>query len=227
MLSMIISSSAAMEPFALGQGRMNSAINLDIGSERSSITPYFGSSGFAAPNAPQPMELDPGTMVSQTGRLRDQSQAFRDQSAAIHSSTADLLNQTTAVAGDVKTTGNKVEELKRQADLSAGSSQQSALMAGDILNRTRNVYTDTRKVYNDTRDVYNITKTVYNETMISAGNITMLAGMSNIDGKDAAKYRGTSANDVESLQREISNLSRRLDVLERTINKLESGTPNK
>jgi hypothetical protein len=203
---MIISTSAAIEPIVLGQGRLNKAVNLNMGAKHSPITPYFGSNGFAAPNAPQPMEVDPGAMVSQSGRLKDQSQAFRDQSAAIYNNTGAVLNRTMAVAEDVRMTGIKVEALKKQADLSASSSLQSSLLARDYLNNTR---------------------MLYNRTKITARNIEMAASMDIIDGKSTAKYVGSSANNVESLQQQISFLSQRLDVLERRVYDLESGKQGK
>jgi hypothetical protein len=206
---MMISTSAAIGPIVLGQGKLNNAVNLNVGAEQSPITPYFGSNGFAAPSTPQPMELDPGALVSQSGRLKDQSQALRDQSNAIYNDTCAVLNRTTAVAEDVKRTGIEVEDLKRQADLSASSSLQSSLMARDYLN--------------DTRGVYNSTRAVYNRTRITARNIEMAASMNVIGGRSIAKYTGTMTNDVESLQQEISFLSQRLDALQRRVDDLESG----
>lgn len=164
-----------------------------MGAGQSSASFYFGSNGFAPPSVPQPMELDPGAMVTQSGRLRDQS-------AAIYSDTTAILNRTIAVAEGVERNGIKVEGLKRDADLSASSSLQSALMAKDYLN--------------DTMGVYSSTRSTYNRTKIAARDVEMSRGR-DIDV-------GMNANDMESLQREISMLAQRLDALERRIYDMEN-----
>lgn len=211
--SVIISTSAGIEPIALGQGRVDKAINLDMGSRQSSVTPTFGMKGFASPLVPQPMELDPGAMVTQSQRLRDQSQSLRDQSSAIYNETAVLLDKTSAFADQVENDKARVEVLKEDASLSANSSLRSALMAGDYLNNTRAVYGDTR--------------TVYNWTKISQKKVEIATRMNMavaVVGAGIYNNAPTGMSDVSSLQQEVSILSEKVDTLERRISELENMT---
>lgn len=150
------------------------------------------------------MELDPGALVSQSGKLRDQSQMLMDESADIYNDTAIILNRTLGVADGVERNSIKVEGLKRDADLSASSSLQSALLAKDYLN-------DAMGVYSSTRAIYNRTKTV-------ARDVEMYRSMDIIDDMRAEKYN------MESLRQEISVLAQRLDILERRIYDIENRT---
>jgi hypothetical protein len=102
----------AMEPVSLGHGGGGQVVNLDRGAVGSAVVVPFMSSGFAAPVAPQSMELDPGALVHQ-------SQQIRDESAAIFQETYRLLNQTIALVAEA-------EEAERGAMGWANESQQSA-----------------------------------------------------------------------------------------------------
>lgn len=207
---MIISTSAAIEPKALGQGRLNKAINLDAGSMHSSVSPRFGMNGFAPPLVPQPMELDPGAMVSQSERLRDQSLSLRDQTNAIYNETAVLVDKTSAFAEQVENDAVRVEGLKEDASLSANSSLRSALLAGVYLN-------DTQEVYSDARAIYNWTK-------ISERKVDMAARMGTLGAAGGSSTYGSvpmSTGDIASLQQQVTVLSQRLDILERRVSELE------
>ncbi|MFB3766322.1 MAG: hypothetical protein ACE14P_13885 [Methanotrichaceae archaeon] len=214
--SVIISTSAGIEPIALGQGRADKAINLDMGSRHSSITPKFGMNGFASPLVLQPMELDPGAMVTQSQRFRDQSQALRDQSSAIYNGTAVLLEKTSAFAAQVENDKARVEVLKEDASASADSSLRSALMAGDYLNNTRAVYGDTRMLYNLTR----ISERKV-ETAIRMNIPRAMGGVSTYNNVPAG------ASDVGAVQQEVLILSEKVDTLERRISELEGASRTK
>ncbi len=223
-LSTIISTAAAIEPVALGQGRMDKTINLDIGSSHSSATPYFGSRGFAPPLVPQPMELDPGAMVSQSGRLRDQSEALRDQSAAIYNETADLLNRTKVIAKDVDSSRARVEVLEKDAGMSANdarinanASLQSALLAKDYLSNTRAVYDESMLVYNKTWDTAREVEALSRRADMAEMRINMSVS-------EILNSTPSNTEDIESLQQEVSSLTQRLTVLERKISDLENRT---
>ncbi len=209
--SVIISTSAAIEPIALGQGRMDKAVNLDMGSRQSTITPTFGMNGFASPLVPQPMELDPGAMVTQSQRFRDQSQALRDQSSSIYNETAVLMDRTSAFAEQVKNDKAKVEILRDDAATSANSSLRCALMAGDYLNNTRAVYSDTRSVYNWTK--------ISEKKVQTAIRMNMAGAMG---GANTYSNAPNGMGDVGSLQREVLVLSEKVDTLERRISELEN-----
>lgn len=236
-MSVIISTSAGLETMALGQGKLDKIINLDMGSRQSSVSPHFGTNGFASPLIPQPMELDPGAMVTQSERLRDQSQSLRDQSCAVYNETAVLMNRTSAFAEQVEKDHASVEVLKEDASLSANSSLRGAILAGNCLNNTRAVYTDTRAVYTDTRALYNDTRAVYTDTMamynltkISENKVEAAARMSLAGAKvSSSTYSGApmSMSDTDSLEQQVSILSERLDDLEKRVSELESKTKAK
>ena len=214
--SVIISTSAGLEPIALGQGKLDKEVNLDMGSRQSSISPHFGMNGFASPLLPQPMELDPGAMVTQSERLRDQSQSLRDQSSAICNKTADLMNKTSAFADQVEKDRARVESLKEDASLSANSSLRSALLARDCLN-------DTRAVYGDTRTLYNWTE--ISEKKVETATRMYIAGA--MGGPSTYNKVSTDKSDVESLQQQVTILSEKVDNLERRVSELENMTKAK
>jgi len=102
----------AMEPVSLGHGKGGQIVNLDRGRAGSSVSLPFMSSGFAAPAAPQAMELDPGALVYQSRRIRDDS-------AALFQDTFNLMNQTNALL-------LQAEEAERGAKGWANESRASA-----------------------------------------------------------------------------------------------------
>ena len=216
--SVIISTSAGIEPIVLGQGRTDKALNLDMGSRHSSVSPYFGTNGFASPLIPQPMELDPGAMVTQSERLRDQSQSLRDQSSALYNETAILMDKTSAFAEQVEKDSARVEGLKEDASLSANSSLRSVLLARDCLNDTRAVNSNTKAIYNDTRTIYNLT--IISERKVEiATRMNMLGAMG---GSSINNKVPTDMSDIESLQQQVTILSEKVDDLERRVSELES-----
>jgi len=220
---MIISTSAGIEPIVLGQGMADKAVNLDMGSRQSSVSPHFGMNGFASPLIPQPMELDPGAMVTQSERLRDQSQSLRDQSSAIYNETAILMDKTSAFAEQVEKDRAIVEDLKEDASLSANSSLRSAILAMDCLNDTRAVNSDTKAIYNDTRTIYNLTKISERKVEI-ATRMNMLGG---VGGPSINNKVPPDMREIESLQQKITILSERVDDLEKRVSELENITKAK
>ncbi len=208
--SVIISVSAGIEPKALGQGKTDKALNLDVGSMHSSVSPHFGMNGFAPPLIPQPMELDPGAMVSQSERLRDQSLSLRDQTGAIYNETAVLMDKTSAFAEQVGKDAVRVEDLKEDASLNANLSLRSALLAEGYLNDTRSLYGDVR--------------TLYNWTKISERKVEMSSRMGTIGSPNAYNNMPMGTGDVASLRQQVAVLSQRVDALERKVSELEKKT---
>jgi hypothetical protein len=121
-----------MEPQYLGRGRMNQAINLETGAKASTIHPYFGTGGFAAPATPQTMELSSAAMVYQSEKLRDESRRILQETRL-------LCNRTSELAANVESLENSSEE-------NALQSMQSALLAGSELERARSINNDTDAV---------------------------------------------------------------------------------
>lgn len=129
-LSTTVLSAAAIQPQALGKGRMDQVINLETGVRTSALAPYFGSGGFVLPSTPQPMQISPSSMVYQSEKLRDESKG-------IFQETSDLLNQSQDLT-------KKVRDLEASARENALQSEQSAMLAKSELEETRLIYNETR-----------------------------------------------------------------------------------
>jgi hypothetical protein len=140
----------AMEPVSLGHGKGGQIVNLDRGAAGSSVSVPFMSSGFAAPAAPQAMELDPGALVYQ-------SQRIRDDSAALFQDTYSLMNQTKALVeqAEAAESGAKgwADESRASANLTSRQLQeaqslydkvQSSFLRLDLLSR-RLIYAEIAK----------------------------------------------------------------------------------
>jgi hypothetical protein len=116
----------AMEPVSLGHGKGGQIVNLDRGATGSSVSVPFMSSGFAAPAAPQAMEIDPGALVYQSRRIRDDS-------AALFQDTYNLMNQTKALL-------LQAEEAEKGAKGWANESWASANLTSRQLQDAQSLY---------------------------------------------------------------------------------------
>jgi len=131
-LSTTLLSAAAMQPQALGKGRMDQVINLETGARNSASAPYFGGAGFALPSTPQPMQISQSSMIFQSEKLRDESKSIFEE-------TSDLLNQSQDLAENVR-------DLEASARENALQSEQSAMLAKSELEETRLIHNETRAI---------------------------------------------------------------------------------
>jgi hypothetical protein len=168
----------ATDPVSLGHGKRGQIVNLDRGAAGSAVVVPFMSSGFAAPAAPQAMELDPGALVHQ-------SQRIRDDSAAIFQETYRLMNQTIALVAQAEEAEGKARgwanESRQSANLSFGHMQdaqslydkaQSSLRRLNLLS-SRLVYAEIAKEAAQPKDAYT-TEAMQQEIIDLDGRISLL-----------------------------------------------------
>ena len=113
-LSIIVSTVAALEPQEIGRGRSGAVVNLDAGPNNSGTKLHFGTEGFAAPSIPQFVEVSPGAMVHQ-------SKMYRDESRSLYGNVRTILNQTSALENSTRQSTEKAAASSAMAEASANS----------------------------------------------------------------------------------------------------------
>ena len=124
-LSIIVSTVAALEPREIGRGRSGAVVNLDAGPNNSGTKLHFGTEGFVAPSIPQFVEISPGAMVHQ-------SKMYRDESRRLYSNACSILNQTSDLENSTRQSTEMAAASSAMARVSANSSMSNGMQCKNL-----------------------------------------------------------------------------------------------
>jgi polyhydroxyalkanoate synthesis regulator phasin len=205
-LSIIVSTVAALEPQEIGRGRSGAVVNLDAGPNNSGTKLHFGTQGFAAPAIPQFAEVSPGAMVHQ-------SKIYRDESRRLYSNARTILNQTSDLENSTRQSTERAVASSAMAEVSANSSMSNVLQC--------KTYLDT------TMSALNKTLAISNRTEMLAKGFTEMENVTREYAQDAARSARVARvhlNDTGSERNNVSLLKQRVDILEKKVAELEALT---
>jgi polyhydroxyalkanoate synthesis regulator phasin len=205
-LSIIVSTVAALEPQEIGRGRSGAVVNLDAGPNNSGIKLHFGTEGFAAPSIPQFAEVSPGAMVHQ-------SKMYRDESRRLYSNACSILNQTSDLENSTRQSTERATASSAMAEVSANSSMSNAEQCKIYLSQTGSALSKTIATSNRTEMLAKVLTEMENVTREYAQ-----------DAVRSSQVARDHLNDTVSERNNLSVLMQRVDILEKKVAELEAPT---
>jgi hypothetical protein len=205
-LSIIVSTVAALEPQEIGWGRSSAVVNLDAGPNNPGTKLHFGTEGFAAPAIPQFAEVSPGAMVHQ-------SKIYRDESRRLYSNARTILNQTSDLENSTRQSTEMAIASSAMAEVRANSSMTNVLQCKTYLNKTVSAL--------------NKTIVMSNRTEMLAKGLTEMGAVTREYAQDAARSARVARvhlNDSWSERNNVSVLMQRVGILEKKVAELEALT---
>ena len=205
-LSIIVSTVAALEPQEIGRGRSGAVVNLDAGPNNSGTKLHFGTEGFVAPSIPQFVEISPGAMVHQ-------SKMYRDESRILYSNVSTILNQTLDLENSTRQSTEKAAASSAMAEVSANSSMSNVMKCKTYLDQTGSAL--------------NKTIAMSNRTEMLAKELTEMENVTREYSQDAARSAQIARdhlNDTGPERNNVSVLMQRVDILEKKVAELEALT---
>jgi hypothetical protein len=205
-LSIIVSTAAALEPQEIGRGRSCKVVNLDAGPNGSGTKLHFGTEGFASPSIPQFVEVSPGAMVHQ-------AKMYRDESRRLYSNACTILNQTSDLENSTRQSTEMATASSAMAEVNANSSMSNAIRCKAYLDQTVSALNKTLAISNSTE--------IFANELAERENVTREYAQNAIR---SAQIAGDRLNDTESERNNVSVLMQRIDILEKKVAELEAPT---